>query len=348
MTRTSTWWNRPGMSFTDSGLSGGTHTYRVRAADRFGNAVTSPPVTITIAGPPNASPVADFTSSLVDRTLDVDAGGSSDSDGTITSYSWDWGDGQTGSGVVAQHVYAADGTYVVRLTVVDDDGASATSTETVVVGDPATGVVASDTFDRTVDAGLGSAGTGGPWSVTGLVSRFSVDGSEGVVTITGAGTGPSAYLPGTSADSVDLTTGIRLDKLANGGGVFFGTIGRKVGAAEYRLKLKVTSDGAVTAYVTRLSGAEATLQSMVVPGLTYQAGDRLNTRLQVIGANPSTVRARVWLSTSAEPAGWQVSATDATAALQTAGSVGLHTYISGSATNAAWAIRFDDFLATAG
>jgi hypothetical protein len=167
-----------------------------------------------------------------------------------------------------------------------------------------------------------------------------------VVTVGAAGQGPWAQLAGVSATSVDLVAGIRLDKRVNTGAAFVGTIGRRVGSSDYRLKVRVDPAGAVIVYAIRLSGGETTLTSAAVPGLTYTAGALLNTRLQVTGPNPTTIRARVWLSTAAEPSTWQVSATDSTAALQTAGSVGLFTYISGASTNTPWVFRFDDFVAT--
>lgn len=72
-----------------------------------------------------------------DRSVTVDAAPSLDRDGEIVSYAWDWGDGQTGEGVGATHEYVATGTYVVTLTVTDDDGATATANRTVdVVGRP--------------------------------------------------------------------------------------------------------------------------------------------------------------------------------------------------------------------
>lgn len=41
---------------------------------------------------------------------------------TITSYTWDFGDGSSGTGVAPQHIYAADGDYQVTLCVADDHG----------------------------------------------------------------------------------------------------------------------------------------------------------------------------------------------------------------------------------
>ncbi|MGY1805395.1 PKD domain-containing protein [Blastococcus sp. SYSU D00922] len=49
MVRASTWWNRPTMQFTDTGLAGGTHSYVVTATDPFGNVVTSDAASVTVA-----------------------------------------------------------------------------------------------------------------------------------------------------------------------------------------------------------------------------------------------------------------------------------------------------------
>ena len=69
---------------------------------------------------PTANPNASFTYSLSGLTLDVDGSGSSDPDGTIVDYSWDFGEGTMGSGVTASHTYAQAGTYTVTLTVTDN------------------------------------------------------------------------------------------------------------------------------------------------------------------------------------------------------------------------------------
>ena len=67
----------------------------------------------------NANPTASFTTSCTFLVCSFDAGASADSDGTITSYAWDFGDGETDTttGATPSHTYAAAGTYVVTLTV---------------------------------------------------------------------------------------------------------------------------------------------------------------------------------------------------------------------------------------
>ena len=78
----------------------------------------------------NKSPVASFTHSpanpLANQTLTFDASNSSDPDGYITSYEWDFGDGNIANttGPIITHSYASAGDYIVNLTVTDDDGAT--------------------------------------------------------------------------------------------------------------------------------------------------------------------------------------------------------------------------------
>lgn len=96
---------------------------------------------ITIAPIPlaNQAPTAGFTvATVVDNTAGVNATISTDADGTITSYAWNFGEPtsstNTATGNSATHVYASTGSFVVTLTVTDNGGLTASSTQTVNIG----------------------------------------------------------------------------------------------------------------------------------------------------------------------------------------------------------------------
>jgi hypothetical protein len=71
---------------------------------------------------PNVDPVARFTLTPDGRTVGVDAGASTDSDGQVVKYLWEFGDGSFATGATASHTYLEGGTYRVTLTVADDRG----------------------------------------------------------------------------------------------------------------------------------------------------------------------------------------------------------------------------------
>ncbi len=83
--------------------------------------------------PPVASASASPTAGPAPLAVSFNGASSSDPDGTITSYAWDFGDGTSGSGVTASHTYNTPGTYTARLTVTDDDGATASRTMNITV-----------------------------------------------------------------------------------------------------------------------------------------------------------------------------------------------------------------------
>ncbi len=87
-------------------------------------------------GPANVPPTAALSVTCTNLACTADGSGSADSDGTIASYAYDFGDGATGSGVTANHTYAAAGTYTVKLTVTDNSGATGTATRSVTVTAP--------------------------------------------------------------------------------------------------------------------------------------------------------------------------------------------------------------------
>ena len=80
-------------------------------------------------------PVPIFTYSENGLNCYFDSSGSYDPDGTIVSYDWDFGDGNSGSGMVISHTYAVAGTYTVILAVTDDDDFTDVRSQDVMVSE---------------------------------------------------------------------------------------------------------------------------------------------------------------------------------------------------------------------
>ena len=109
------------------------------ATDEFTKDVT---VTATTPPPPvNTPPTASFTVDACPQNTCAFTSTSTDADGTIASYAWNFGDGLTSTEANPTHTYAAvtaETPYTVTLTVTDDDGAaSAAATQTVTIQPPA-------------------------------------------------------------------------------------------------------------------------------------------------------------------------------------------------------------------
>ncbi len=90
------------------------------------------------SAPGNRAPTALFVatpSAVGPLTVEVDATASSDPDGAIATYTWDFGDGQAANGAAATagHQYQVAGMFTIRLTVTDSNGAQGTATRQVTV-----------------------------------------------------------------------------------------------------------------------------------------------------------------------------------------------------------------------
>jgi PKD repeat protein len=300
--------------------------------------VTVPPV--------NVPPVAAFASSATGLAVAFDGSGSSDPDGTISGYAWDFGDGASGTGRTASHTYAGAGSYAVTLTVTDNAGATGSVSHTVTVTAPSAGtVVAADAFGRNTAGGFGTADVGGAWTVSGGSTNYAVNNGSGAVTLGTAGAGRSATLNAVSTAAFDGRITVSADKIAGGGGLDVSLFGRRANNNDYRAKIKIASTGAVSLYLTRaINNVETNIAGpLVIAGLKAAANDPLVIRLKLDGSGPTVVSGKVWRASAAEPAAWQLSASDSTAALQTAGSSGLLAYLSGSATNFPVVMRVDDY-----
>jgi PKD repeat protein len=112
-------------------------------------------------GDSNRAPTASFTatpsSGGVPLTVSFNAGASADSDGSIASYAWNFGDNSTGTGVAPTHTYTTAGNYPVTLTVTDNRGATAVATSSISAGPPLPPVTVSGriTFERVPFGPLG-------------------------------------------------------------------------------------------------------------------------------------------------------------------------------------------------
>ena len=98
-------------------------------------AATTPPPVAVSGGPYSGEPGIGMA---------FDGSGSYDTDATIVAYEWDFGDGSTGTGETPTHIYTAEGTYDVALTVTNNKGARHTDPTTAAIttaGGHSTGLV---------------------------------------------------------------------------------------------------------------------------------------------------------------------------------------------------------------
>jgi PKD repeat protein len=214
-----------------------------------------------ILQPPNvAAPVANFTfSPAVPAILEnvvFDASSSTDDGspcGAVCTYNWSFGDGESASGIFTTHQYRSSGTYQVRLTVTDSQGASATVAKTVAVGQ-GTAPTATFNFSPTSPA-LGQTITFNAEASRAAAGRHivSYDWSFGTgQTSSGITVGFAYSAPGTYQVTLTVT-----DDAGNPGTTTQSvTIG---GTGGLQAVLKVSPpNGGTTATVFQFDGAEST------------------------------------------------------------------------------------------
>ena len=176
--------------------------------------------------PQNQPPTASFTFTVDERSVDFDASGSRDSDGTITGYAWTFGDGSTGTGMAVNHIFDEAGDYTVTLTITDNRNATNRTTQRVTPVNPAP--LASFTYEEDPDMPFGirfdatdSTGDGDltdyTWDFgessrsvnittgTGVTPRFVYDGRRFFRDTHGGEHGYEGYYPATATYTVTLT-----------------------------------------------------------------------------------------------------------------------------------------------
>ncbi|HEY8790490.1 MAG TPA: PKD domain-containing protein [Actinopolymorphaceae bacterium] len=282
-----------GASPTHAYANSGNYSVTLTVTDNDGatNAVTR-----VLAISQNVSPTAAFTSTKTNLVVVFDGSGSTDSDGNVVSYSWDFGDSTAlGTGAKPSHTYANSGTFVVTLTVTDNGGLTDTVTHSVTVtAGQANPNFAADLVGRTTATGFGTADTGGAWTVAGSASNYSVSGGVGQIKLATAGSAPSAYLNSVSSTDSDVAVDVSLDKVPNGGGGFVAVVVRGTSSNAYRGKVKMAPNGVLTLYATKVvAGVETT----VLTGsstVTFAAGDTLHLRAQAVGSGTTALKFKVW------------------------------------------------------
>ena len=127
-------------SFSKTNLSLGTHTIYFQVKD---NTEWSPQAIRTLVveknsssgNPDNQVPIADVGGPYqgnINGAIMFDGSGSHDEEGAIVGY-WNFGDNSSGTGLSPIHVYTTPGTYIVTLTVTDEDGDSTTASTSVAI-----------------------------------------------------------------------------------------------------------------------------------------------------------------------------------------------------------------------
>ena len=119
----------PSPSYTYS--AGGSYPVRLTVTDNSG-AVATVTKSITVVAPPpsNTPPNAAFSASCIGLTCSF-TDESTDADGAVTGWSWDFGDGSSSTERNPSHAYAAGGDFQVTLTVTDDGNATGAVTQAV-------------------------------------------------------------------------------------------------------------------------------------------------------------------------------------------------------------------------
>jgi len=129
---------------------------------------TSTPVVVT-AAPANVAPTAvisvNSTTGTAPLTVSFDGSSSADSDGSIASYTWYFGDGSSGTGKTVTHTYTTEATFTATLQVTDDIGATGAASTTI--------TVQAEEEEAELNLEVGEIGVTGDWSRVTFSNTFT-------------------------------------------------------------------------------------------------------------------------------------------------------------------------------
>jgi subtilisin family serine protease len=144
---------------------------------------------------PDTPPTANFTFSCSGLTCSFNGSSSSDMQGSIQNYAWDFGDGTSGSGATTSKTFAAAGTYNVTLTVTDNGSQTGSTTKSVTVSNvnPISLSVVVSTKRGVKSAKLTWSGTSGRTDVFKNGTRVTTTTKTTYSDSLGSGTGSVSY-----------------------------------------------------------------------------------------------------------------------------------------------------------
>jgi len=120
--------NATGVTISHAYANDGNYTVTLTVTDDDGATSTAKATKTVLNRPPVIEVTVSSTVVYTGEVITFNASDSYDPDGYIVSYYWDFGDGTNGTGAVVEHAYSDNGTYVVTLTVTDDDKATSNAT----------------------------------------------------------------------------------------------------------------------------------------------------------------------------------------------------------------------------
>ena len=202
-----------------------------------------------------------------------------------------------------------------------------------------------DAFGRSVTDGWGTADTGGSYS--GTNADFDVGSGIGTINLSSA-TNRNAYLTGVSAADQEVLIKGRVDQLAAAGSTFLWVYLRRQDSSNYyQVRIIFDDDQTVRLlFAKTVAGSATTLANIATPE-THTTSAWYWMRARLSGTTSVNLKARLWRDGSAEPPGWTLDATDASApaALQGSGHTGIRFQAGGSGTYPIVA-SVDDFSIT--
>ena len=166
--------------------------------------------------------------------------------------------------------------------------------------------------------------------------------------LTTPGQNADTMVAATTGTSTELRASVSFSRTAAAGTLYASLIPRAVNATnDYRLRVAVAANGKpVLILVRTVGGVETTLGSTTITPVTVAANTWYSVSVRAVRTGATTtLTAKLWVRGTAEPGAAQLTATDATAALQAPGYARLNSYESGAST-AAITTSWDDLRFT--